>query len=162
MHPSTERVKQALLAAGSTVQIVELTGAATTAALAAEVLGVQVGQIANSLVFLADSAPFMVLTSGANRVDMGKVAAVLGATKVGRADPDAVRAATGFAIGGVSPLAHATAIPVLVDQDLEQYDVIWAAAGTPHTVFATTYADLVRLSGGRPADVRQDQSRTVN
>ena len=98
----------------------------------------------------------MVLTSGANRVDLNKVAAVLGAAKVGRADAETVRAATGFTIGGVSPVAHATEIPVLVDQDLQQYDVIWAAAGTAHTVFPTTYADLVRLSGGRPADVRQE------
>lgn len=156
MHPNTERVQEALRVGGSDITVVELTEAATTAALAAEALGVQVGQIANSLVFLADTAPVMVLTSGANRVDTTKVAALLGAAKVGRADAETVRAATGFAIGGVSPVAHATSIAVLVDQDLEQYDVLWAAAGTAHTVFATTYADLVRLSGGRPADVRQD------
>lgn len=156
MHPNTERVQRALIAGGSPAEVVELAGAATTAALAAEALGVQVGQIANSLVFLADAAPFMVLTSGANRVDLNKVAAVLGAAKVGRADAETVRAATGFTIGGVSPVAHATEIPVLVDQDLQQYDVIWAAAGTAHTVFPTTYAELVRLSGGRPADVRQE------
>ena len=156
MHPNTERVQRALIAGGSPAEVVELAGAATTAALAAEALGVQVGQIANSLVVLADAAPFMVLTSGANRVDLNKVAAVLGAAKVGRADAETVRAATGFTIGGVSPVAHATEIPVLVDQDLQQYDVIWAAAGTAHTVFPTTYADLVRLSGGRPADVRQE------
>lgn len=156
MHPNTERVQEALRVSGSDSTVVELTEAATTAALAAEALGVQVGQIANSLVFLADAAPVMVLTSGANRVDTTKVAALLGAAKVGRADAETVRAATGFAIGGVSPVAHATSIPVLVDRDLEQYDVLWAAAGTAHAVFATTYADLVRLSGGRPADVRQD------
>ena len=136
--------------------IVELTDAATTAALAAEALGVQIGQIANSLVFLADGNAVLVLTSGANRVDTAKVASILGAGKVSRPDADTVRKATGFPIGGVSPVAHTSTLPVLIDRDLEQYESIWAAAGTPHAVFRSTYDELMRLSGARPADVRRD------
>lgn len=156
MHPNAERVQQALRAGGAAAAVVELTDAATTAVLAAEALGVDVGQIANSLVFVADGQPVLVLTSGANRVDTSKVAAVLGRSKVGRADADTVRAATGFPIGGVSPVALATTLPVLIDIDLQQHSEIWAAAGTPHTVFRSTYAELTRLSGARPADVRRD------
>lgn len=156
MHPNAERVQLALRAGGSEAAVIELAAAATTAALAAEALGVRVGQIANSLVFVADGEPILVLASGANRVDLGKVAGLLGKTSVGRADAETVRAATGFPIGGVSPLAHATALRVLIDQDLQGYDEIWAAAGTPHTVFRSTYAELVRLSGARPADVRSE------
>jgi prolyl-tRNA editing enzyme YbaK/EbsC (Cys-tRNA(Pro) deacylase) len=156
VHPNAVRVQQALRAGGAQFDVVELTDAATTAALAADALGVTVGQIANSLVFVADGEPVLVLTSGANRVDTAKLAELLGATKVQSADADTVRAATGYPIGGVSPVALATALRVLIDQDLEQYDEIWAAAGTPHTVFPTTYAELTRLSGARPADVRRE------
>lgn len=156
MHPNAERVQRALEEGGSDSVVVELTDAATTAALAAAALGVEVGQIANSLVFVADGNPVLVLTSGANRVDTAKVAAILGVGKVGRADADTVRAATGFPIGGVSPVAHASALPVLIDRDLEQYDAVWAAGGTPHTVFRSTYAELARLSAAIPADVRRD------
>ena len=158
MHPSAERVQQALRDGGVDSEVVELTDAATTAALAAAALGVTVGQIANRLVFVADGEPVLVLTSGANRVDTGKVAAVLGSTKVRRADAHTVRAATGYPIGGVAPVAHTTPLPVLIDRDLEQYDEIWAAGGTPHTVFRSTYGELTRLSGARPADVRTDQT----
>ena len=156
MHPNTVRVQEALRAGGSDISVVELADAATTAVLAAEALGVSVGQIANSLVFAADGDAVLVLTSGANRVDTAKVATLLGAAKVTRADADLVRTATGFAIGGVAPVGHATALPVLIDEDLAQYDEIWAAGGTPHTVFRSTYDELTRLSGARPADVRRD------
>lgn len=156
VHPNAERVQRALREGGSESVIVELADAATTAALAAEALGVQIGQIANSLVFLADGKPVLILTSGANRVDTAKIASILGAGKVSRPDADTVREATGFPIGGVSPLAHTSTLPVLIDRDLERYDAIWAAAGTPHTVFRSTYAELARLSGARPADVRRD------
>ncbi|MEP7054226.1 MAG: YbaK/EbsC family protein [Actinomycetota bacterium] len=156
MHPNAERVQQALRDGGASAIVVELAAAATTALLAAEALGVTVGQIANSLVFVADDEPIMVLTSGANRIDTAKVAQLLGKVRVGRADPETVRAATGYPIGGVSPVALATTLPVLIDRDLESYDAIWAAAGTPHTVFRSTYAELTRLSGARPADVRRD------
>jgi prolyl-tRNA editing enzyme YbaK/EbsC (Cys-tRNA(Pro) deacylase) len=156
MHPNTERVQRALAAAGCTAEVVELTSSARTAAEAAASLGVDVGQIANSLVFVADGEPLLVMTSGANRVDTARVGALLGAT-VGRADPETVRAATGFPIGGVAPVGFPAPVRVLVDEDLLAYDVIWAAAGTPHTVFPTTGAELVRITGGTPAAVRVER-----
>ena len=130
-----------------------LPDAVTTAAAAAAALGVEVGQIANSLVFDADGAPLLVLTSGAHRVDTGKVAALIGAERVRRASPDFVRAATGQAIGGVAPVGHPAPLRTLVDRALEQYAEVWAAGGIPHAVFPTTYAELVTVTGGEPADV---------
>lgn len=153
MHPNAERVQRALADAGSAAQVVELADSARTAAEAAVALGVSVGQIANSLVFVADGEPLLVMTSGANRVDTARVGALLGAT-VRRADPDTVRNATGFPIGGVAPVGFPAPVRVLVDEDLLGYDVIWAAAGTPHTVFPTTGAELVRITGGTAAAVR--------
>jgi prolyl-tRNA editing enzyme YbaK/EbsC (Cys-tRNA(Pro) deacylase) len=153
MHPNTERVQRALADAGSGARVVELADSARTAAEAAVALGVSVGQIANSLVFVADGEPLLVMTSGANRVDTARVGALLGAT-VGRADPDTVRNATGFPIGGVAPVGFPAPVRVLVDEDLLRYDVIWAAAGTPHAVFPTTGAELVRITGGTAAAVR--------
>jgi prolyl-tRNA editing enzyme YbaK/EbsC (Cys-tRNA(Pro) deacylase) len=114
---------------------------------------VPVGAIVKSLVFTADGEPVMVLASGDHQVDTDAVAQVLGVERVKRADADTVRAATGFAIGGVPPVAHATELRVVVDKHLASYDVLWAAAGTPHAVFPTSYDDLVRLTGGTPADV---------
>jgi prolyl-tRNA editing enzyme YbaK/EbsC (Cys-tRNA(Pro) deacylase) len=131
----------------------ELPSRAPTAATAAAQLGCDVGAIANSLVFDADGAPVLVMTSGAHRVDTGKVAVLLGAAAVRRADPDSVRRWTGQAIGGVAPVGHPAPIRTLVDTWLEKYDVIWAAAGHPHTVFPTSFAELVRITGGTPADV---------
>ncbi|HEX8004764.1 MAG TPA: YbaK/EbsC family protein [Mycobacteriales bacterium] len=152
MHPNTERVVAALRAAGCDSEVVELTEPARTAAEAAALLGVSVGQIANSLVFVAGGEPLLVMTSGANRVDTAALGERLGAP-VERADADTVRAATGFPIGGVAPVGHATALRVLVDEDLLAHDAIWAAAGTPHTVFPTTGAELVRVTGGTPMRV---------
>jgi prolyl-tRNA editing enzyme YbaK/EbsC (Cys-tRNA(Pro) deacylase) len=147
VHPSSERVQRALASAGSAATVVELTDSARTAAEAAAALGVAVGQIANSLVFVADGEPLLVMTSGANRVDTKAVGALLGAA-VKRADPDTVRTATGFAIGGVAPVGFPAPVRVLVDEDLLRYDTIWAAAGTPHTVCETTGEELVRITGG--------------
>lgn len=130
-----------------------LPDAVTTAAAAAAALGVEVGQIANSLVFDADGEPLLVLTSGAHRVDTGKVAALIGAGRVRRASPDFVRAATGQAIGGVAPVGHPAPLRTLVDRALEQYTEVWAAGGIPHAVFPTTYAELVTVTGGEPAGV---------
>lgn len=126
---------------------------ARTAAQAAAQLGVEVAQIANSLVFEADGAPLLVLASGGHRVDTAKVADLLGATRVVRATPEFVREHTGFAIGGVPPVAHAAPLRTLVDVALQDYDEIWAAAGHPHSVFPTTYDELVRITGGSPAAV---------
>ena len=111
------------------------------------------GAIANSLVFSADGAPLLVMTSGAHRVEVAKVAALTGVAAVTRADASSVRTWTGQAIGGVGPVGHPAPIRTLVDTWLEKYDVIWAAAGHPHTVFPTSYAELIRITSGTPADV---------
>jgi len=126
---------------------------APTAAAAAAQLGCAVGAIANSLVFAADGAPLLVMTSGAHRVDTSRVAAQIGADEVTRADARSVREWTGQAIGGVGPVAHPVPIRTLVDTGLAKYDVIWAAAGHPHTVFPTSYDELIRITSGTPADV---------
>ena len=118
-----------------TGQVRELPDPAPTAVTAAAQLGCEVGAIANSLVFSADGAPLLVLTSGAHRVDTGKVAVLVGAGRVKRADPEFVREATGQVIGGVAPVGHPRPLRTLVDQWLDGYDVVWAAAGHPHTVF---------------------------
>jgi prolyl-tRNA editing enzyme YbaK/EbsC (Cys-tRNA(Pro) deacylase) len=130
-----------------------LPDSAPTASAAAAQLGCDLGAIANSLVFSADGAPLLVMTSGAHRVDTARVAALIGARAVRRADAQSVRAWTGQAIGGVAPVGHPAPIRTLVDTWLEKYDVIWAAAGHPHTVFPTSYAELIRITGGTPADV---------
>ena len=106
-----------------------------------------------SLVFLADGAPVVVLCSGADRVDEPKLAAALGTAGVRRATPDEAKAATGYAIGGVPPFAHATDLRVLVDDGLFAFATVWAAAGLPDAVFAVAPADLMRLSGAQRADV---------
>ena len=152
-HPAVHRVRAALTAAGTTTEVRVLDASARTAQEAADQIGVEVGQIANSLVFAADGEALLVLTSGAHRVDTAKVAALIGATKVRRADPEFVRDRTGFVIGGVAPVGHTNPVRTLVDVALADYEQIWAAAGHAHTVFPTTYAELVRLTGGTPAEV---------
>ena len=153
MHKNAQHVASALSALGVQGQVRELAEPAPSAATAAAQLGCDVGAIANSLVFSADGAPLLVLTSGAHRVDTAKVAAELGVTKVGRADAEFVYAATGQRIGGVAPVGHPEPIRTLVDTELAAYDVVWAAAGHVHTVFPTSFDELVRITGGMPADV---------
>ena len=126
---------------------------ARTAAAAAEQLGCDVGAIANSLVFAADEAPLLVLTSGAHRVDTSLVADLVGAASVSRADARLVREWTGQVIGGVGPVGHPAPLRTLVDVWLAKYDVVWAAAGHPHAVFPTSFDELVRITGGTPAEV---------
>ena len=126
---------------------------ARTAAAAAEQLGCDVGAIANSLVFAADEAPLLVLTSGAHRVDTSLVADLVGSASVSRADARLVREWTGQVIGGVGPVGHPARIRTLVDVWLAKYDVVWAAAGHPHAVFPTSFEELVRITGGTPAEV---------
>jgi prolyl-tRNA editing enzyme YbaK/EbsC (Cys-tRNA(Pro) deacylase) len=156
-HRNVELVLAALRAGGAAPRAVQgmrvLPDAVTTAAAAAAALGVEVGQIANSLVFDADGAPLLVLTSGAHRVDTGKVAALIGAQRVRRASPDFVRAATGQTIGGVAPVGHPAPLRTIVDRFLERYDEVWAAGGIPHAVFPSTCAELVKVTGGELADV---------
>ncbi|MDL4771133.1 MULTISPECIES: YbaK/EbsC family protein [Thermomonosporaceae] len=153
MHANVERVTKVLRDAGAAVEIVELPEPAPTAQAAAEQVGCEVGAIANSLVFDADGAPLLVLTSGAHRVDTARVAALVGAAKVKRATPDFVRAATGQTIGGVAPVGHPAPIRTLVDVWLDRYDEVWAAGGIVHTVFPTSYKELLRVTGGTPAEV---------
>ena len=152
-HPSTERVARALRDGGATGDVHQLTDSTRTAQEAADALGVPVGAIVKSLVFTADGEPVLILASGDHQVDVAKIAAILGVAKVARADADTVRAATGYPIGGVAPIAHPAPLRTLVDTHLAGFEVLWAAAGTPHAVFPTSYAELVQLTAGAPADV---------
>jgi prolyl-tRNA editing enzyme YbaK/EbsC (Cys-tRNA(Pro) deacylase) len=153
MHRNAEHVASALRSLGVPGEIRELPEPAPTAATAAAQLGCEVGAIANSLIFSADAQPLLILTSGAHRVNTAKVAAEVGVDKLGRADPDFVFASTGQRIGGVAPVGHPQPIRTLVDTALARYDVVWAAAGHAHTVFPTSFAELVRITSGTPLDV---------
>ena len=158
-HPNVIAVQDALDAAGARTgegqpsQVILLDDAVHTAAAAAEALCVQVGQIANSLIFDAGGEPLLVLTSGAHRVDTAKVAAGLGLAKLKRATPEFVREHTGQPIGGVAPVGHPKPVRTLVDTALQAYDSIWAAGGVPRAVFPISYAELLRVTAGTPADV---------
>lgn len=153
LPPQAVAVQTALAAAGVRGEVRRLEESARTAAEAAAALGVEVGQIANSLVFVADGEALLVLTSGRHRVDTAKVATLLGITKVGRADADFVREHTGISIGGVSPIGHPKPLRTLVDVALDDYDVVWAAAGHSHAVFPTTFGELLAITGGTAAAV---------
>ncbi|WP_214466477.1 YbaK/EbsC family protein [Microbacterium flavescens] len=146
-------VHDSLRAAGITGEIVVLPDAAHTAPLAAAALGIEVGAIANSLVFWSDGEPLLVMTSGAHRVDTAALAERLGRERIQRATPEQVRDATGQAIGGVAPTGHPAPLLTIIDEDLAAFDEIWAAGGTPHTVFPLTFDELVRLTGGTVAEV---------
>ncbi|GAA4067961.1 YbaK/EbsC family protein [Microbacterium laevaniformans] len=148
LSPRSRIVHEALRSAGVSGEIITLPDAASTAALAAAALGVEVGAIANSLVFMSDGEPLLVMTSGAHRVDTAALAQRLGRRSIVRASPDEVRAATGQAIGGVAPTGHPAPLTTVVDEALAAFDEIWAAGGTPHTVFPLTFDELVRLTGG--------------
>jgi len=151
---SVERVRAALLQAGHPDTIQAFPEGTRSAAEAAAAVGCEVAQIAKSIVFRAGARPVLVIASGANRVDMAKVEAAIG-QRVQRADGAWVRDATGFAIGGVAPVGHATPPIVLLDEDLLALDPVWAAAGSPTHVFRSTPAELMRISGARAARVRE-------
>lgn len=151
-HPNVVAVQNALRAAGAPGEVRILAEVAPTAAAAAEQLGVEVGAIANSLIFDADGAALLILTSGAHRVDTAFVGALLGST-VTRASPELVRAATGQPIGGVAPVGHPAPVRTLVDTALARYPEVWAAGGVPHAVFPTSYDELVRITGGTATPV---------
>jgi prolyl-tRNA editing enzyme YbaK/EbsC (Cys-tRNA(Pro) deacylase) len=157
-HPAVARVRAVLAAQDAQGRIVVLDEHARTASAAAEQLGVTVAQIANSLIFAVPDddggrRALLVLTSGAHRVDTAKVAALVGVPRLDRAGADFVREQTGFAIGGVAPVGHAHPVQTLVDTALADHDEVWAAAGHPRTVFPTSFTELVRITGGTPADV---------
>ena len=143
---ANDRFRRGALGVGIDPEIQRFPEDTRTAAQAAAALGCELGQIVKSLIFAVDGAPVLVLTSGSNQVDTEAVAAVLGG-EVGRADAAVVRDATGFAIGGVPPFGHATQLRALLDEDLLQYDLVYAAAGTPDTVFPITPEQLSSASG---------------
>jgi prolyl-tRNA editing enzyme YbaK/EbsC (Cys-tRNA(Pro) deacylase) len=148
--PSALRVQDAL---GDGFAVLEFDAGTRTAAEAAAAIGCSVAEIAKSIVFRAESGrAVLVVASGTNRVDERKAAALVG-ERIGRADAEFVREATGFAIGGVPPVGHAVAPVILLDRDLLGFETIWAAAGTPNAVFRLTPADLARLTGSDLADV---------
>lgn len=155
LSPSAEKVNEALLARGFNYTIIEFQESTRTAQEAADRVGCQLGQIVKSLIFKgAESGkPIIVLTSGANRVDEKRIGGYAREAIV-RADPDFVRTVTGFAIGGVPPLGHAQKIETYIDEDLLEYETIWAAAGTPNAVFELESANLQKMTGGRIAPVK--------
>jgi prolyl-tRNA editing enzyme YbaK/EbsC (Cys-tRNA(Pro) deacylase) len=159
LSSSARKVQQALQSLGLDLQVVELPGSTRTAVEAAQAVGCQVGQIVKSLVFKAKRSqrPILVVASGQNRVDERLVEALIG-EPLGKADADFVRERTGFVIGGVPPVGHTERLETYIDEDLLQYDEIWAAAGTPHAVFRLTPEDLVKMTGGEVAVIKQEQA----
>jgi len=155
LSPSAQKVQEALHALGFDLTVIEHAESTRTAEEAAERVGVTLGQIVKSLIFKGKTSgkPILVLTSGANRVDEKRIKAYAG-EKIGRADPDFVRAVTGYAIGGVPPIAHIQEMKTYLDEDLMQYNVIWAAAGTPKAVFELTPDDLQKMTGGKVVQVK--------
>jgi prolyl-tRNA editing enzyme YbaK/EbsC (Cys-tRNA(Pro) deacylase) len=150
LSPSARKVQQALEQAGYSLEVVELPGSTRTAAEAAQAVGCQVGQIVKSLVFKSKRTerPILVIASGANRVDEQRIEELIG-EPLGKADADFVRLHTGFAIGGVPPVGHASPLLTYIDQDLLQYARVWAAAGTPHAIFELNPTDLPSLTSGQ-------------
>jgi prolyl-tRNA editing enzyme YbaK/EbsC (Cys-tRNA(Pro) deacylase) len=149
LSPAAQRVQELLRTSGSTAVVRQFAVTARTSAEAAQAIGCQVAEIAKSLVFKAASGkPVLVIASGTNRVDERKIAVALG-EPIGKADAQYVRDQTGYAIGGVAPIGHATQPAIFIDEDLRRYSAILAAAGHPHAVFPTTAAELERLTQGR-------------
>jgi prolyl-tRNA editing enzyme YbaK/EbsC (Cys-tRNA(Pro) deacylase) len=146
---SAQRVQGALTAAGTDARVIELPVAARTSQQAADALGIEVGQIAKSLIFRAvpSGRAVLVVAAGDRRVDEARISALLGEA-IERATPEFVREHSSFAIGGVAPLAHARPMTTFIDASLRRFDVVWAAGGTPHCVFPIAPAELVRVSGG--------------
>ena len=159
LHPNTLRVIAAAREAGLEITTRRFPEGTKTAADAAAAIGVSVGQIVKSLVFSVDGEIVMAYVSGANQLDEKKLAAAAGGAKCSRVDADAVRAATGYPIGGVPPFGHSTQLRVFVDPDLLQYDgvndFVWAAAGTWNDNFAIAPNDLVHVSGGVVTDLKR-------
>jgi Cys-tRNA(Pro) deacylase len=153
LPPSAVRVAEAAAALGLAIEVVEFPEGTRTADDAARAVGCDVGQIVKSLAFAVDGTVVLAMVSGSNRLDEKKLSAVAGGGKVTRADADAVRAATGYAVGGVPPFGHDAPLPTFVDTDLLAHDVVWAAAGTPHHVFAVDPNALVAATGPVAADL---------
>ena len=155
LHRNNQRALDAAAVHGLQLDITRFPADTRTAQDAATAIGCPVGAIVKSLVLSSDDGPLMVLTSGANRVSYGKVGAATGRTGIGRADADAVRAATSYPVGGVSPFGHPVPLPTLIDHDLLAYDEVWAAAGTPDSVFPIAPDALISATAATPADVAE-------
>jgi prolyl-tRNA editing enzyme YbaK/EbsC (Cys-tRNA(Pro) deacylase) len=148
---AVKRVVAALQEHGCDGQIKVLSDSARTAAEAAAALGIEVGQIASSLIFkLPDGSPLLIITSGRHRVDTDLVASNLGIEKLGRVDADYVKEQSGFSIGGVAPLGWVSPATILIDEALNDYEVVWAAAGHPHAVYPTSFAELLAITSAQP------------
>ena len=148
---AVKRVIAALAEHGLTGEVNVLSDSARTAQEAATALGIEVGQIASSLIFkLPDDSPLLIITSGRHRVDTDLVAKNLGVEKLGRVDADYVKEKSGFSIGGVAPIGWVSPATILIDQALNDYQVVWAAAGHPHAVYPTTFAELIACTGAQP------------
>ena len=156
-NPSVQRVSARLKELGVSGEVHVLSDSARTAQEAADALGILVGQVASSIVFkLDDESPLLVITSGRHRVDTKLVAEKLGVAKLHRVDADYVKEKSGFSIGGVSPVGWVNPATILIDEALNDYEVVWAAAGHPHSVYPTTYAELIKCTGAKPMVVGAD------
>jgi len=150
-NPSVQRVSAKLKELGVQGEVHVLSDSARTAQEAADALGILVGQVASSIVFkLDDESPLLVITSGRHRVDTKLVAEKLGVAKLHRVDADYVKEKSGFSIGGVSPVGWISPATILIDEALNDYEVVWAAAGHPHSVYPTTYSELINCTGAKP------------
>ena len=156
MHPTAQKVVDAAHNLGLDIEIKEFAGSTRTAEEAAHAVGCRVAQIVKSLLFIVDTQPTMVLVSGINRLNERKLAHLcgVGRKQVKRSNAETARAITGFAIGGVPPFGHASLLPTFIDADLQQFDTLWAAAGTPQAVFAITPQELVKATHGIVADLK--------
>ncbi len=154
LKPAAEKVQAAISEHGLDRRVIELPVHARTSQQAADALGVTVGQIVKSLVFTADGRPVLVAASGINRVDEKRLGELAGG-KIRRADPDTVKRATGYSIGGVPPIALASPLPIYVDRDLLGYELVYAAAGLPECVFPIAPQELVRATGGTVVDIKE-------
>ncbi|MBE2225314.1 MAG: YbaK/EbsC family protein [Anaerolineae bacterium] len=157
MHPSAQKVADAAQVLGLDIEIVEFEQTTRSAQEAAEAIGCEVAQIVKSLCFEVNGRSVICLVSGINQLDERKLAALagVGRKQVKRADADTVKATTGFSIGGVPPFGHLTAVTIYIDEDLMQYEVVWAAAGTPFAVFACAPTDLARATQGEIVDIKK-------
>ena len=153
-NPNVQRVVKTLKQLNVVGEVRALSDSARTAQEAADALGIKIGQVASSIVFkLNDGSPLLVITSGRHRVDTALVAAKLGIEKLHRVDADYVKSQSGFSIGGVSPVGWINPATILIDEALNDYEVVWAAAGHPHSVYPTTFEELIRCTRAEPVFV---------
>jgi len=156
LSPSAQKIQDHLDNLGYSYKVIEFQETTRTSADAAERIGCDIGQIVKSLVFRGHNSgkAVLVLTSGANRVDVKKLSKISG-EPIDRADPEFVRSVTGFSIGGIPPIGHETKIETYIDDDLQKYEIIWAAAGTPNAVFELTSKDLQKMTSAMVVEVKE-------